>query len=1689
MLVVFNTRYEYLESRSFRALNEFGTLIDQRLESFRGVLKFLKATNTELEAISDRLNGPAMSESPSQDSISPPQTSEGSVELRRKLEAASIEVRTKQEALERQRSEFEEAKSKSQRAESTLSSARKAEADDQLRLVDAQQREGEADERLTEARDARALIISRRSGTGIATLREQERNARIQLALDNLDPQASQQKRSRAESTLESALRAVARAEAMYEEQSKAEVEAEAKLEAADEALDQAKSETEAVKEALGLSRVRRTQAEKDADDALAWLTGGESLLDQAEKSVREAEAERSRLRKMREDARHALVRVRARNVLRDALSEGQAHLDNLAASYPGARFEAKLRSVADLCNERGLGPELRFSLDERTVRSMLRVSSCKKAERLCGSDDPRDAWRRALAEGHPSSWCQTGLVRLDDYPIVEVQIPFASLASAQPALRSFEQALIVSSSGQVVYSRGGDFARVARIGKDLLRGRAVSSETSKDNSGKTLKEPPWERSRVIPVEMGGAEYLLFAQPYSPPGWWANETRPIWYLVGLVPEAELRSSAFSLPLTLLGTVLILLLVGALAGPYLKIRLIGARERLRPVDAYLLGLSLVMGTGLITVLLLSSHVHVQLRSRLDGTASKIATLMLEKFDEELVAALQTLTRESAEFVSFNEEAAASPEEWHGSHEYPPYEALYWLDGGGVQVGSQKTYRSAFGERIEVPDRTYFLRARDGPLWTHPKMPSGSACRFFASRIRTYDHGWRLTILSTPLYASSTTSVSESSECVGLASGPTGGSERVAVLAKRFLTFMAPALPPGFGFAVVDTTGTTIYHSDDHRSLIENFFLETDSDRRVQTAVRLQRGDHTDARYNGRPHGMWIQPVLPLPWSLVVFYDKELLHALFLQLIVSTSFQLVLYSLWLGFWVVGISILGPPGAWAWIWPRTERRSHAGPTATTAALGAYFAWALSQASGWGTAVVAFALPLTVAAVVATPGSRSAPSRAKLWQGVGALGWTLAVSGIGSSGSAGLAALGAVGALLWALPWIVEALPSEFGRHRLGWLHARLPSLMHREAGFSSLGRPAPGYVPFALCLVVVISVLPTAAFFGDASRVEAARATRLVERETVLALERRTIELQRDAARLRPQDYAGTFAPKVTRRSEDEQLGLYLDFCPRRRPTAGGVADEPERDCISVGLLDPSVPDADVAAGTQPTVHRSGAGTEMSAGDPHDRVRARSLASFMALAIPPFSRRSAELRLALMDESTAARPSEWQARRSPRELSVTSRPQASRADHVRPGVLALYSSGGPGWPIAVLGEILLAGLLLVGLAGLLGSIARRVLGSDLWLREVSLPAVSDTSQTRKVEDHPLPGPSEGLLRRSSQGQLLLLLIRPGRKRIDTIVEKERSRLGSARVVVVEGPDQPAVGAGLAELVIVRALDLWMDLPGPRRRLLEMLESIVASESPRRSAILCCEVSPLYRILRPQAYEAGASEREPASDASRWTALLSTFRKERLPAVIDPGDSAESASSALQRECGWSPELLPISQALSSLPTDERKKLTPEDVVAQVGDRADAFYWRLWRGSTRDEQLVLIDLAEGNLVNPENREVLVHLLRRGLIQRRPHFTVVSESFRRFVQTAQNPDEVREWRRQVADSAWSIVQIPLVLALLTGGGLLLYASREAIDLTIGAIPAILGALPLLVRAMSGLRAAAGGHGVLPKLD
>jgi len=142
---------------------------------------------------------------------------------------------------------------------------------------------------------------------------------------------------------------------------------------------------------------------------------------------------------------------------------------------------------------------------------------------------------------------------------------------------------------------------------------------------------------------------------------------------------------------------------------------------------------------------------------------------------------------------------------------------------------------------------------------------------------------------------------------------------------------------------------------------------------------------------------------------------------------------------------------------------------------------------------------------------------------------------------------------------------------------------------------------------------------------------------------------------------------------------------------------------------------------------------------------------------------------------------------------------------------------------------------------------------------------------------------------------------------------------------------------------------------------------------------------------------------------------------------------------------------------------------------VLDEIGERAEEYYGALWRTCSPQEQLVLMQLAQTGLVNGKARKHVRRLLARGQLRRDPQLRIMNETFRRFIlaQSATSTLAV-ELEHDLAGDAWRRFRAPFFGAVAVVLLFFFITQRQMFDSTIALVTGLAASLPAFIRMVSG---------------
>ncbi len=488
--------------------------------------------------------------------------------------------------------------------------------------------------------------------------------------------------------------------------------------------------------------------------------------------------------------------------------------------------------------------------------------------------------------------------------------------------------------------------------------------EISKAN---LLRQVPAKSS----IPFGDETFLFFTQPgHLPFPHVKNGTEDIVFILGgLVPSRTFRAHAMEIPTPILLPSVFAFFALTFSLPLLKLWAMGPKDRLTIIDVVSLMFFSLMGTALLTFGLADLYAYFSAEKKLDVQLEVVSKHIKSGFVHELQLILNELDHQDENYASayeicsedkgseivrpdflkyfwtnsnpilascldgkensalegFNEIPAANetkePREVNDGNnsnlEYPYFNGLFWITLGG-KVSNYFTIAKTGVNSPNLKERPYVQRVLENRLYDlnsgHQETPNPS---FFIQPIYSWTSGKNEVIVS---IASKANEAGNSKE----------GQDHVAVAAMegKLLSLMYPVVPPGFGYAIIEENGKVLFHSDIKKNLRENLFNETNQNRRLHSLVLARNTAFADVRYAGNDSQFYIAPLgdegLTLPWTLIVYRDKNLLRtangvALFIATVLFALYATVI----LGGVLFAFLIVGDlkSGQAAWMWPKKE------------------------------------------------------------------------------------------------------------------------------------------------------------------------------------------------------------------------------------------------------------------------------------------------------------------------------------------------------------------------------------------------------------------------------------------------------------------------------------------------------------------------------------------------------------------------------------------------------------------------------------------------------------------------------------------------------------------------------------------------------------------------------------------------
>jgi hypothetical protein len=1169
-----------------------------------------------------------------------------------------------------------------------------------------------------------------------------------------------------------------------------------------------------------------------------------------------------------------------------------------------------------------------------------------------------------------------------------------------------FDNILIVSSTkddNTVIFQKPPSGAQVTRL------------NTVRDRKG---AEVPFASVRsssdVFELNLAGATYKAFLQPLRlattrfPGDAFRRETvYGDWTVCGLVRADTFRTESLAISYTVVLVFLFVFVMVTASWPLLKLWSIRTGERLGRSDVILASISVLTISGLLTFFLADMYAYRRLDDTLDGQLERFAETIVTSFQSEvqqLERALKYLDDRmndstTAKFERRKIKILMDPElNLTPFHAY--FEIVSQTGVDGMQV-KKWTIKNAPTPLISVAERNYFKKIRKGQGWP---LDFGDTSHSGTSNVQY----WLEPIIS---WTTGETRVELSRQ--------SDKTEQVVSITARLISLQHPVTPPGLGYAVLDEDGTVLFHSDLSRTLAENFVQECDGNRLLRSHLESRASEWINAAYMGRAHRLYIMPLRGLPWTLIVFRDKEIARTVNLEML---SAAIILY------FCGGLVFLLPVLLFCmwrpdWMWPDPNRLADyklllaAHALLIVLSLSEFFVFRHHHVPFLAFLLPPFTFLLTYLELRegVDPSWRYRTVSLLLLMALPVLLLVFGAYDVDEARAGG-------GEHLVRL--FVLTLVQAMAMYGILVFVLRPPQPFHRALNPSTrplqkIGlRFRAAYLLLGTTLMLIISVAPALVIF---------RAAHDTEMETLVKHGQFHL--------------AHSFAAR-DERVRDEYRGVALPsgyvenrICDRRDRHVGFFFDTRH---VSVPI--------DQSSNCTSQEHL------------FEQAMEKVRPIYNDIAVETHE---------LVHDATADCSFQWRSGKTYIELAsvATATGALARFLPMQSDIPTLR------WPATFWGWFGVAAMILLTLAIIYWLV--RFVGKRIFLLDLFLPApisapvtdLGEVTENTLVLGMPHSGTS-ALLARFKPLDIRQIVA------AGTWQEHMAQELSPEREIVAIDHFESAMDDPECNSLKLRLLEKFVHA---NRTL------VVASACDPNDFPLSQPDQANGKPAKDEDEKVQQEELERAARyRDRWANVWSTFtRRVYVTATADTDDKLKMLQEAilasgftpavadkLHRECAPTERLRSIGIAIAR--SLAHAELSEEQVVIQVLDHARAYYRALWATCAREEKIALFDLAQDGFVNA-TPTVLQRLAERGLILRSPRVRLMNESFRRFaaetgVQEAVIALQKEEW------SPWMAIRGTLVIAAIAVAMFVFLTQKELLNRSTAFIGAVSGGIPALVK-------------------
>ena len=281
---------------------------------------------------------------------------------------------------------------------------------------------------------------------------------------------------------------------------------------------------------------------------------------------------------------------------------------------------------------------------------------------------------------------------------------------------------------------------------------------------------------------------------------------------------------------------------------------------------------------------------------------------------------------------------------------------------------------------------------------------------------------------------------------------------------------------------------------------------------------------------------------------------------------------------------------------------------------------------------------------------------------------------------------------------------------------------------------------------------------------------------------------------------------------------------------------------------------------------------------------------------------------------------------------------------------------------------------------------------------------------------------------------------------------------------------------------LVIVNHFEYDIKNPATNAAKLNFMEALL--QRNKSKIVIVSTVHPVNFLdsLNQQDLFREEDNRHPEHDLERWHVLLGHFRI--VIEKLETGQIEVDADAPLwkkilmmETQSGHFLEKMqkPVVSRMENLAEEESLQIDGDALAFKMQITSHYFYMYLWQSLTKEEKFLLYDLAEDGLVNPYDDYNLTLLISKGIITKDDGvLRLFNKGFRNFILTAIGNSEAIKIRNQIKDNGnWKNLKTPLMILIVAILAFLFTSQQEAYSTVIKYLTILSVGVPAILKFFS----------------